>query len=212
MRAVDPGWARAAPSANEDPTTGIASAPTRRIGGRDGVADEQRPREAGVSPWLKMITALAPAACALWALSAKLHPPRWMRAIAPAGKPAKSSGPSGSATSGAPTAASVNAPSHPLVLARGGIRLMSTGTTAACDVAESRAGEPARLVGGLHRRELLQLGDAHLVVNGTRSTSQPALLQCLDDVVDARSVARRLVGPRAARWRRRSPATPPGAP
>ena len=35
----------------------------------------------------------------------------------------------GSAVSGAPTAVSVKAPSHPLVFARGGTRLMSTGTT-----------------------------------------------------------------------------------
>ena len=44
-------------------------------------------------------------------------------------KPAKSSTPPGSATSGCPTAASVYAPSHPLVFARGGVRLKSIGVT-----------------------------------------------------------------------------------
>ena len=83
----------------------------------------------GVLPWLKMMTADAPAASAFRALSAKLQPPRWMSAMLPTGKPAKSFTPAGSATIGAPTAASVKAPSHPLVLARGGVRLMSTGTT-----------------------------------------------------------------------------------
>jgi hypothetical protein len=64
-----------------------------------------RGSRSGVLPWLKMMTAEAPAASALSALSAKLHPPRWMSAIAPSGKPAKSSGPVGSATIGSPTAA-----------------------------------------------------------------------------------------------------------
>ncbi len=55
----------------------------------------------GVLPWLKMITALAPAACALSAFSANVHVPRWISAMLRAGKPAKS------------------AASHPLVEARG---------------------------------------------------------------------------------------------
>jgi hypothetical protein len=67
----------------------------------------------GVSPWLKMITARAPAASALSAFCANGHVPRWISAIAPAGKPAKS------------------AASQPLVFARGGTRLMSTATTGA---------------------------------------------------------------------------------
>ncbi len=60
-----------------------------------------------------MITADAPAACAFSAFTAKVQVPRWTSAMLPAGKPAKS------------------AASQPLVLARGGTRLMSTAVTAA---------------------------------------------------------------------------------
>ena len=121
-RAVEPGCASAAPSANEAPTTGTdatngASVPT------------MSPSRVGSLPWLKMITASAPAASALVALRAKLQPPRWISAIWPGREPrvTKSSGPAGSGTIGAPTAASVKAPSQPLVVARGGTRLMSIG-------------------------------------------------------------------------------------
>ncbi len=41
-------------------------------------------------PWLNTITALAPAAAALSTLMRKVQVPRWMRAMWPAGKPAKS--------------------------------------------------------------------------------------------------------------------------
>ena len=41
-------------------------------------------------PSLKMITALAPAAMALLALTTKSQVPRWISAMLPAGKPAKS--------------------------------------------------------------------------------------------------------------------------
>ena len=151
-----------------------------------------RPSRSGVSPWLKMMTPPAPAAWALCALRAKLQPPRWISAIAPAGKPAKSLRPPGSATSGAPTAASVNAPSHPLVFARGGMRLMSTGHDGGGDVAGTGSGErPGRIRRG-DRRQLLQRGRRHEhereaverdVVAGGR--------HALDDVLDALLVARR---------------------
>ena len=79
----------------------------------------------GELPGLKMITADAPAACALRAFWAKEQVPRWTRAMLPGRKPAKS------------------AASQPLVEARGGTRLMSTAVTAAVtlsgdDVIESK--------------------------------------------------------------------------
>ena len=57
---------------------------------------------------------------------------------------AKSSGPPGSGTMGAPTAASVKSPSQPLVFARGGARLMSIGVTCPGDVAEAAVRERRR--------------------------------------------------------------------
>ena len=74
---------------------------------RDGRDVGESPLRSGVLPWLKRITAAAPAAWAFATLRAKLQPPRWIRAIRPATKPAKSLGPPGSAVNGAPTAASV---------------------------------------------------------------------------------------------------------
>ena len=41
-------------------------------------------------PWLKNTTPTAPAAAAFSALISKVHVPRWMRAMFPAGKPVKS--------------------------------------------------------------------------------------------------------------------------
>ena len=70
------------------------------------------PSRSGVLPWLKMMTADAPAAWAFTALSANVHVPRWISAMFPTGNPAKSPA------------------SQPLVLARGGTRLMSTAVTA----------------------------------------------------------------------------------
>jgi hypothetical protein len=61
-----------------------------------------------------MMTASAPASSALCALSPKKQVPRWIRAMSASplqSMPAKS------------------AASHPLVEARGGVRLMSTGMT-----------------------------------------------------------------------------------
>ena len=72
-----------------------------------------RGSRSGVLPWLKMITADAPAACALSAFTEKLQSPRCTRAMLPAGKPAKSDA------------------WQPLVFARGIARLMSTAVTAA---------------------------------------------------------------------------------
>ena len=64
-------------------------------------------------PWLNTITAAAPAAAALSTFSRKVHVPRWMSAMFPAVKPAKS------------------AASQPLVEARSPARLMSTAWTGA---------------------------------------------------------------------------------
>lgn len=79
-----------------------------------------RPSRSGVLPWLKMMTASAPAASAFNAFTAKVHakaggggPPRWIRAM--------SAGPDQSPTK------SVN--SQPLVVAAGSARLRSTGIT-----------------------------------------------------------------------------------
>ncbi len=109
MRAVDPGWARATPSAKLAPTTGMLSgvwlAPKR--------VPVTRPERRSVLPWLKMMTALAPAFWALIALMPNSHVPRWTSAMLPAGKPAKS------------------AASQPLVTgSRGGAVTMSTWETA----------------------------------------------------------------------------------
>ena len=60
-----------------------------------------------------MMTPAAPAACALTALTSNVQVPRWMRAMFPAGKPAKS------------------AASHPLVLVLPIPSLRSTGVTVA---------------------------------------------------------------------------------
>ena len=52
-----------------------------------------RPSRVGVLPWLKMMTASAPAAWALTALTANVHVPRWIRAMSagpPKSSPAKS--------------------------------------------------------------------------------------------------------------------------
>ena len=45
-----------------------------------------------MSPWLKNSTPTAPAAAAFSALTTKLQAPRWISAMLPSGKPAKSSG------------------------------------------------------------------------------------------------------------------------
>ncbi len=63
-RAVEPGCASAAPSAKLAPTTGIVDGCERR-----GSVPTIRPSRSGVLPWLKMITAAAPAA---WAFDALL--------------------------------------------------------------------------------------------------------------------------------------------
>lgn len=68
------------------------------------------PDRASVLPWLKMMTAAAPASWALVALVANVHVPRCTSATAPALKPAKSRA------------------SHPLVFTRSPSRLTSTGT------------------------------------------------------------------------------------
>ena len=127
--AVVPTWASDSPAAKLVPTIGMLIAGETEPAGGAAVMFVSVTLRSGVLPWLKRITAAAPAAWAFATLRAKLHPPRWISAIRPATKPAKSLTPPGSAVSGAPTAASVNAPSHPLVFARGGVRLMSMGVT-----------------------------------------------------------------------------------
>ena len=129
--AVVPAWASDSPAAKLTPTTGTLIVVKAEPAGGSAVMFVRVPLRSGVLPWLKRMTAAAPAVFAFATLRAKLQPPRWTSAIRPATKPAKSLGPAGSAGCGvsAPTAASVNAPSHPLVLARGGTRLMSTGAS-----------------------------------------------------------------------------------
>ena len=107
--AVDPAAASAAPSANDAPTTGMAT-----MFGPPSVP-MMRPSRSGVLPWLKMITASAPAASALSALVPNVHVPRCIRAMSFG--PLKSS-------------PAKSAASHPLVTgSRGGVRTTSTGTT-----------------------------------------------------------------------------------
>ncbi len=48
------------------------------------------PFRASVFPWLKMMAPTAPAAAAFSAFSWKVQAPRWISAMSPAGKPAKS--------------------------------------------------------------------------------------------------------------------------
>ena len=136
-------------------------------------------QRSGVLHWLKRMTAAAPAVCAFATLSAKLQPPRWISAIRPATKPAKSLTPPGSAVSGAPTAASVNAPSHPLVLARGGVRLMSTGVTWAVTVPRALPVTPpdACVTGGAGVS--CWIGCATVKSNWSSATDQPAALSVL---------------------------------
>ena len=73
-----------------------------------------RASRSGVSPWLKMITASAPASSAFCTFVPKKQVPRWISAMSASplkSRPAKSSA------------------SHPLVEARSPSRLMSTGMT-----------------------------------------------------------------------------------
>jgi hypothetical protein len=112
-KAVEPSAARACPWAKLAPTTGMScwtGVPSVRL---DASATNNGSRS-GVLPWLKMITASAPACSAKNALSPKLQVPRWMSAMSAGpekSRPAKS------------------ASSQPLVEARFPVRLMSTGVT-----------------------------------------------------------------------------------
>ena len=111
--AVEPGWARATPLAKLAPTTGIVwltGVPSSRLEASATISASR----SGVLPWLKMITASAPASSALRALVPKLHEPRWISAMSVVPlqlMPAKS------------------AAWQPLVDARSPVRLMSTGMT-----------------------------------------------------------------------------------
>jgi hypothetical protein len=87
MRISSPGvLASVSPSAYVVPTTGMSpvyplTCVTAGIPLRAGSA---------VLPWLKKITPAAPAASAFSAFSSNVHTPRWIRAMSPAGNPAKS--------------------------------------------------------------------------------------------------------------------------
>jgi hypothetical protein len=105
--AVEPGWASATPLAKLAPTTGMVGSAGARV-------PTIRPSRSGVLPWLKMMTASAPAAWAFRALSAKVQVPRWISAMSLG--PLKSS-------------PAKSAASQPLVEARSPVRLMSTGIT-----------------------------------------------------------------------------------
>ena len=162
------------PAAKLVPTIGMLIAVEAEPAGGAAVMFVSVTLRAGVSPWLKRMTAAAPAAWAFAILRAKLQPPRWISAIRPGTKPAKSSTPPGSAVSGAPTAASVNAPSHPLVLARGGVRLMSMGVTWCGHRAEGAARDAARRVRGGGVGVCCWIGCATVKSNSWVSTVQPA--------------------------------------
>ena len=120
-RAVDRRASRA-PSAKLAPTTGIVgvagtTVPTIRrlaVGRVPLVEDDERTGACGLG-----IGRLESEAA-----SATLN-----QGNAAGGKAGEVVGPPGSGTIGAPTAASVKAPSQPLVVARGGTRLMSIGMT-----------------------------------------------------------------------------------
>ena len=202
---------RNAPASKLAPTSGTKIVVKADPAGGTAVMLARTTLRAGVSPWLKRMTASAPAVWAFATLRAKLQPPRWISAIAPSGKPAKSSGPAGSAVSGAPTAASANAPSHPLVLARGGVRLMSTGTTAAVSVPMVLpVMEPdgcVRVATGVS----CTIGCATAEVELVGVDAPAGVLELLDDVVDACVVPGRTGARGCRRSRRRSPGTPPGA-
>ena len=102
-------FARASPMANVVPTAGMAA-----TGGSSVPKTTPKRSSLGSSlPWLNTITADAPAAAALSTLSRKKHVPRWISAMFPGVKPAKSLA------------------SQPLVEARSPTRLMSTAWTAA---------------------------------------------------------------------------------
>jgi hypothetical protein len=81
-----------------------------------------------VSPWLKNSTPDAPAAAAFSALISNVQVPRWIRAMLPAGKPAKS------------------AASHPLVEVLPAPSMRSTGVTSAVTSPGSDCGVAAKSV------------------------------------------------------------------
>ena len=69
--------ASASPSGNDTATTGI-------VAWNPSVGRKSSAVRAGVLPWLKMITALAPAAWAFVTFTPKVHVPRWRSAMLPA--------------------------------------------------------------------------------------------------------------------------------
>ena len=146
------------------------------------------------------------------AASPALH--QW---IAPAGKPAKSFTPPGSATRGSPTAASVYAPSQPLVLARGGVRLMSTGITAAVRSPNPLPLNESALVHRVGRRQLLeQRREVERELERVQRHVVTGSGEQAGHVVDAVGVALRAAADSPdrtrRRCRRRSPGTAPGVP
>ena len=77
MCAVEPACASASPSAKLAPTTGMLSG----VWLMPNSVPVTRPSRSGVLPWLKMMTASAPAVWALIALTPNSQVPRWMSAM-----------------------------------------------------------------------------------------------------------------------------------
>ena len=156
-------------------------------------------QRSGVLHWLKRMTALAPAVWAFATLSAKLQPPRWISAIRAGDEAREVVEParvgSERRAGGGP---SVNAPSHPLVLARGGVRLMSIGRHGGGHRSQGAASHAARRVRGGGAGVSCRIGCATVKSNWWVSTDPAGRLERLDHVVDARVVPRRRGGARAA--------------
>ena len=112
-KAIDPGADSATPSAKLAPTTGMSwltGVPSSRLEASATISASR----SGVLPWLKMMTASAPASSAFRAFVPKLQVPRWISAMS--ALPLKSS-------------PAKSAASQPLLEARSPVRLMSTGMT-----------------------------------------------------------------------------------
>ena len=167
MWAVDPAWASASPLANEAPTTGIPNTSGANV-------PTIKSSRGGLSPWLKMITAEAPAASAFSALTANGQVPRWIRAMFPTGNPAKS------------------AASQPLVDARGGTRIDIDRSHRCSHLTDSAPREGATFVRGDYRSELIDNDWWGEQERELVESYRPARrLQRVDDILDALGVAGR---------------------
>ena len=157
-----------------------------------------RPSRAGVLPWLKMITASAPAASAL---------------IAFVGEGARSALDEGDVAGPLKSSPAKSAASQPLVLACGGSSARSTGDHVAGDLTEARAGERTRSRTSAAIGVSCCSAGGGVKMNGNSfELDVPAgRLERLDHVVDAVGVALGARGTSCRRSRRRWPGTPPGA-